>query len=56
MGKIWTMVKSNFKKFSNVKCNHSFKMDEVWDTDKDPKCTKCGKLLSELTPKIEKKK
>ena len=50
------MINKIFKKFSNIKYNHSFKMDEVWDTDKDPKCTKCGKLLSELTPKVEKKK
>ena len=49
------MFKKIFKKFSNIKCNHSFNMEEVWDIDKDPICTKCGKPLSHLTPKIEKK-
>lgn len=49
------MVKDLFKRFSSIKCNHSFNMDEVWDTSKDPKCIKCGKLLSELTPKVQKK-
>jgi hypothetical protein len=38
-----------------VECNHSFKMDEVWDTTKDPKCTKCGKSITTLTPKVKKK-
>lgn len=37
------------------KCNHTFKIDEVWDTDKIEKCTKCGKPLTELTPKVKKK-
>jgi hypothetical protein len=49
------MFKKLFKKFSNVKCNHSFIMEEVWDTSKDPKCTKCGTPISELTPKVKKK-
>jgi len=49
------MFKKLFKKFSNIKCNHSFNMEEVWDIEKDPICTKCGKPLSYLTPKIEKK-
>jgi hypothetical protein len=49
------MLKNLFKRFSNVRCNHSFIMKEVWDTSKDPKCTKCGELLSELTPKVKKK-
>ena len=49
------MIKGLFKRFSSVKCNHSFIMEEVWDTSKDPKCTKCGKLLSELTPIVQKK-
>ena len=49
------MFKKLFKKFTNVKCNHSFIMEEVWDTSKDPKCTKCGIPINELTPKIKKK-
>lgn len=36
-------------------CTHTFKMDEVWDTVKIAKCTKCGKPLTELTPKVKKK-
>jgi len=36
-------------------CNHTFKMDEVWDTDKIAKCIKCGKPITELTPKVKKK-
>lgn len=49
------MLKNLFKRFSNVRCNHSFIIEELWDTSKDPKCTKCDKLLSELTPKVKKK-
>ena len=38
-----------------TECNHTFKMDEVWDTDKIANCTKCDKPLTELTPKVKKK-
>ena len=49
------MFKKLFKKFSDVKCNHTFIMEEVWDLEKNPVCTKCGKPISELTPKVKKK-
>lgn len=40
---------------TELECNHVFDMNEVWDTDKIAKCTKCGVTITELTPKVKKK-